>query len=440
MKANLKKIFTKEICTKAIVSAGLLVLLLLSFLFSSKLELLLGMQIKYRKNQVSVNDMSAAGYRVSYIDVGQGNCTLIELGNGSTALIDCGSAMYGERVYNFLKQKNISTIDYLIATHADADHIGGFNYLFSRMQVKNIYRPFQIAGNGDSAETFQPIEEEDLKLVYDEYKSDPSNKISRVTSSVYQEFIKNIYAETYTQNENTYNSKVTVFYDGLKIVGPSYKFEFYAPLMRDERLSLLSYSRTYGYPTVGFGANNSNDNSAIFTFTYGEDSYLFTGDASYKDSSGDVQSSSGEMMFLNSLTVVEKQELSKVKVYLAGHHGSDNSSSAELFKIINPEFVVISVAKSNDYDHPSKDMLERVAKSKNLEVDFLVCTDDFGTLVFSTVDGDVCYASYKVDNRNDRMISYELFATIIFIAIVVVIFCIRPCKKPETKIIDTTEK
>ena len=440
MKTKIKKIFTKEVCTKAIVSAGLLVLLLLSFLFSSKLEVLLGMQIKYRKNQVSVEALNSASYRVTYIDVGQGNCTLIEMADGSTALIDCGSAMYGEKVYNFLKERNISTINFLIATHADADHIGGFNYLFSRMEIKNIYRPFQIAGNGETAETFVPIEEEDLKAVYDEYKSDILNKISRVTSSVYQEFIKNIYEETYTQNGNTYNSKVSVFYDGLKIVGPTYKFEFFAPLMRDERFSLREYSSTYGYPTMGFGVQNSNDNSAIFTFSSGNDTYLFTGDATCKNSSGETSLTCGELAFVDSLTIEDKEELSKVTVYLAGHHGSDSSSSAELFKVINPEFIVISVAEENEYGHPSMDMIERATKTKNLKPDFLVCTDDYGNIVFGEFDGGLCYASYKVDGRNDRMISYELFATILYVAVVIVIFCVKPRKKAETKVIDTAEK
>ena len=440
MKINFKKFFTKEICIKTIVSAGLLVLLLLSFLFSSELEFLLGMQIKYRRNQVSVDALGAASYKVSYIDVGQGNCTLIELGDGRTALIDAGNTVYGEKIYNYLKSKNISTIDFLIATHADADHIGGFNYLFPRMEVKNIYRPFQIAGNGETAETFQPIEAEDLARVYDEYKNDSSNKISRVTSSVYQEFITNAYAETYTSNGNAYESKVSVFYDGLKIVGASYKFEFFAPLMRDEHLSLLEFSRTHGYVTMGFGAQNSNDNSAVFTFTSGENTYLFTGDASCKNSSGSTAATCGELAFVNSLTVEDKEALKKVTVYLAGHHGSNNSSSADLFKVINPEFVVVSVAKENDYGHPSMDVIERAKKTTNLKSDFLVCTDDYGTIVFGEFEGKLCYASYKVDARNDRMISYELLATIIYFVIVVVMFCIRPRKKAETKIIDTAKK
>ena len=170
MKFKLSKLFTKEYITKAIVSAGLLALLLLSFFFADSLEVLLGMVKSYRKNQVSVEDISSANCKVTYLDVGQGNCTLIELPDDRVALIDCGDAMYGEGVYKFLQDKGIGAIDFLIATHADADHIGGFNYLFPRMDIKSVYRPFQIAGDGSSAETFVPIESEDLADVYDELK------------------------------------------------------------------------------------------------------------------------------------------------------------------------------------------------------------------------------------------------------------------------------
>jgi competence protein ComEC len=191
---------------------------------------------------------------------------------------------------------------------------------------------------------------------------------------------------------------------------------------------------------MGFGAQNSNDNSAIFTFSSGENTYLFTGDASHKNSSGSTAGYCGELAFINSLTIEDKQALSKITVYLAGHHGSDNSSSADLFKVINPEFIVVSVSKDNEYGHPSMDMLERAKKSTNLKSDFLVCTDDYGTIVFSEFNGKLCYASYKTDERNERMISYELLASIIYVAIVVIVFCIRPRKKAETKIIDTAQK
>ena len=436
MKTKLKKFLTREYITKAIVSAGLLALLLLSFLFADKLEVALKMTTAYRRNQVSVSALDGSGYKVTYIDVGQGNCTLIEMSDGTVALIDGGNAMYGESVYKFLQQKGINTIDIMIATHADADHIGGLNYLFPLMDIKRVYRPFQIAGNGTSLETFVPIESEDLADVYNSLKTDPNNKVSRVTSDIYKQFITNIYAETYTENGQTYDCKVTVFYDGLKVVGSDYTFEFFAPLLRNESINLRNYGETYGFATMGFGVGNSNDNSAIFTFTCGTNSYLFTGDATF-----DSEDSSGaEFVFVNSLTVAEKNKLAGVTVYLAGHHGSDSSSSTALLNIIKPKFVVVSVAEKNDYGHPHEQTLQRIAATKGLEQDFLLCTDVYGSVVFGEIDGKVAYASYKVDNRNQKMISYELFATIIYVCVVVIIFSVKPKKSADDKFIDTESK
>ena len=435
MKFKLSKLLTKEYITKAIVSAGLLALLLLSFFFADSLEVLLGMVKSYRKNQVSVEDISSANCKVTYLDVGQGNCTLIELPDDRVALIDCGDAMYGEGVYKFLQDKGIRAIDFLIATHADADHIGGFNYLFPRMDIKSVYRPFQIAGDGSSAETFVPIESEDLADVYDELKGS-NDKISRVTSQVYKTFITNVYAETYSEGGRNYDCKVTVFYDGLKIVGSDYTFEFFAPLMHTETVNIKNYGKTFGFATMGFGVNSSNDNSAIFTFTCGTQSYLFTGDASF-----DTETSSGaELVFVRSLTVEEKQKLANVTVYLAGHHGASTSSSSALLKLINPKFVVVSVGEGNDYGHPHKDALDRISNTSNLEPDFLICTSTYGSVVFAEFNGRLFYASYKIDKHNEKVISYELCATIIYVCVVIVVFSVKPKKSAEGNFIDTKEK
>lgn len=95
---------------------------------------------------------------VTFIDVGQGESILIRLpyGNG-TYLIDTGGTMQFEKevwqerkkqfepgkdvVVPFLKSKGISTIDKLILTHGDADHIGGALALLEEIRVKEILTP-----------------------------------------------------------------------------------------------------------------------------------------------------------------------------------------------------------------------------------------------------------------------------------------------------------
>ena len=71
---------------------------------------------------------SAAGdqLEVHYIDVGQGDASLIMLGDYAM-LIDGGNNDKGELVRDYLLSQGVESLDYIVATHPDADHIGGFN-------------------------------------------------------------------------------------------------------------------------------------------------------------------------------------------------------------------------------------------------------------------------------------------------------------------------
>lgn len=62
---------------------------------------------------------------VHYLDVGQGDSTLIQTPNGQNILIDAGIKSAGDRVVSFLKEKDVGKLDMVIATHPHADHIGG---------------------------------------------------------------------------------------------------------------------------------------------------------------------------------------------------------------------------------------------------------------------------------------------------------------------------
>ena len=81
-----------------------------------------------------------------FINVGQGDATYIELPNGTDILIDAGNSSEGSAVVNYLKaqEKNIE-IDYLIATHPDADHIGGMQEVFKQLKVRNFYYPMDTS-------------------------------------------------------------------------------------------------------------------------------------------------------------------------------------------------------------------------------------------------------------------------------------------------------
>ncbi|MBE6817609.1 MAG: MBL fold metallo-hydrolase [Ruminococcaceae bacterium] len=67
---------------------------------------------------------------VHFIDVGQGDSTLIRFENYNI-LIDCAKKAEAQNVYYYLEQLNIDHLDLAIATHPDADHIGGFAELIN---------------------------------------------------------------------------------------------------------------------------------------------------------------------------------------------------------------------------------------------------------------------------------------------------------------------
>ena len=63
--------------------------------------------------------------RVHFLDVGQGDSILIESPNDEYMLIDGGDKGSGDEIVAYLQQRGIDTLDVVVATHPDADHIGG---------------------------------------------------------------------------------------------------------------------------------------------------------------------------------------------------------------------------------------------------------------------------------------------------------------------------
>lgn len=81
------------------------------------------------------------GALVSFVDVGQGDCTLAMLPDGKVMLIDCGEYDYRHEVANYLDSMGVTTIDYLISTHPHTDHMGGMAYIIDEFNVSAFYMP-----------------------------------------------------------------------------------------------------------------------------------------------------------------------------------------------------------------------------------------------------------------------------------------------------------
>ena len=424
------KLNTNEIKIKLVIVGTMLAMTILSFFFAESLERIFGFSEKYLKNQVSVSKISSGEYEVSYLDVGQGNAAFIRLPDGKTAIIDGGDVVYSSKVIETLEDFGVKTIDYMIATHADTDHIGGLLAVLDKFEVKNIYRPFQISGTGESFETFKVNENEDLAEVYLNYVADTNNrsKISRVTSSIYAEFIDKIYAETYFEGVAKKFSKVTVFYDGLKILGENYSFEFFAPFVREDAVYLETITEnTYGYATKGYGTDASNECSAIFLFSCFGETFFFSGDASFTNDSKNADKMHFlEKDFLESLNDEEREKLSNVSVLMVGHHGSKYSTSEEIFDLLCPSFVIISVGESNSFGHPHSEVLERIKNVENFDNENLLRTDKMGNIRFSSIEGSLKFSYENFDESEKLTLSWIEFSLIIFIVLGYIVVFIKP--------------
>ena len=119
------------------------------YLFSVVVILLLAPIVYFSGNNKSTPDFSDSAHIaaqdgnlcIKYIDVGQGDSELIRLPDGETILIDAGEKKNADAVVSTLNDMSVTKIDYLIATHPHADHIGGMSEIVEDFEIGKVYMP-----------------------------------------------------------------------------------------------------------------------------------------------------------------------------------------------------------------------------------------------------------------------------------------------------------
>lgn len=86
----------------------------------------------------TVTAENIATMEVHFIDVGQGDATLIKNGD-YTMLIDAAENDKGSAVQLYLQKQGVEKLDYLILTHTDSDHIGGADVIIEKFQVDTVF-------------------------------------------------------------------------------------------------------------------------------------------------------------------------------------------------------------------------------------------------------------------------------------------------------------
>jgi competence protein ComEC len=121
----------------------------------------------------STNDtanLTAGNLSVHFIDVGQGSSVLVVGPTGETLLYDTGNWKDdGEHVLDYLRARNVTRIDYLVTSHADADHIGGHAEVIDYYETHDggigaIYDPGIAAATQTYEEYLDAVEEHDVTL------------------------------------------------------------------------------------------------------------------------------------------------------------------------------------------------------------------------------------------------------------------------------------
>ena len=75
---------------------------------------------------------------VHFMDVGQGDSTLITCGDHAM-LIDTGDDSKGTTIQNYLQKQKVKTLDYLVLTHPDSDHIGGAPVIITKFDINKVF-------------------------------------------------------------------------------------------------------------------------------------------------------------------------------------------------------------------------------------------------------------------------------------------------------------
>lgn len=245
---------------------------------------------------------------VHFIDVGQGDCSLIRCG-GTDILIDAGEREAGETVVQYLQQQGIRSLDYVIATHPHSDHIGGLPRVLQEIPAEHVL--------------VSDIPEADLP-----------------TTASYERFLDAAEQASLT----------------LETASPGDRY----PLEQGAVLEILG--------PVGTDYDSLNNYSLVARLTYGETSFLFTGDMEEKAEK----------------ELLKAQVLSPVDVLKVGHHGSSTSTKKKFLEAVSPAMAVIECG-DNSYNHPNANTVKRLEGY----TDRIYRTDLLGTIVMASDGRDI---------------------------------------------------
>lgn len=99
---------------------------------------------------------------MTVLDVGQGDAICIQAGDGSTMLIDTGDTATKAQLVTDLKALGVTQLDYLVLTHAHADHIGGAQAVIEAFPIKKVLISPQAATSKVYTNTLKALQAKNI--------------------------------------------------------------------------------------------------------------------------------------------------------------------------------------------------------------------------------------------------------------------------------------
>ncbi len=103
-----------------------------------------------------------------FLDVGQGDCSLFVLPDGKTLLVDAGNRGDGDEIADYISKMNVDRLDYVIATHPHADHIGGMSEVIDSLDIGQVFAPRIAADDVPTTKSYEDfllsVKNKELKL------------------------------------------------------------------------------------------------------------------------------------------------------------------------------------------------------------------------------------------------------------------------------------
>lgn len=314
---------------------------------------------------------------VHMLDVGQGDCIYVQFPDGKDMVIDCANyndagAYWTETLAYLNTYITDKTIEYLMLTHCDSDHVYFMDELIEEFQIEKLFMPNVLAAPGTKSDTKKALQEQ-IDALDTSLFTDPDT----IDSITYAEFF--IAALTEPNCEIVLNMDKDDSTNSIIIEEETYRLVFYCATEED-------------YASKKFNLNSAESKNAISPIgilEYNGKKIMLTGDSNE----------------INEPLVMERTGKIDCDVLKVGHHGSETSTLNNFLDCYTFEYAIISCnASGNKFEHPRQATLDRLA-SHNIEV---YRTDNNGNIIVSVdKDGKITITTEKSATQQTNLIGAD---------------------------------